>query len=130
MKKQLAQVAVAVLASTTLMATATPAHAQGNGDVVKRGSCERSTDWKLKVGPENGRLEVEGEVDSNRNGQTWQWRILHNGSQSANGSRVTKAPSGSFEVRRVLVNAKGTDKINFRAFNAKTGEHCSGTINF
>ena len=84
--------------------------------------------WKLKVGPEDGRLEVEGEVDSNRNGQTWRWSILHNGSLSASGTRTTRAPSGSFEVRRTVVNLRGTDTLTFRARNPRTGEQCRGIV--
>lgn len=108
---------------------AAPAHA-GDDDVIKRGSCSGSTDWKVKAGPEDGRIEVEGEVDSNKNGQTWRWRLRHNGSLSAKGTATTQGPSGSFEVRRVIVDAKGTDRILFRARNPRTDEVCRGVLNF
>ncbi|MGZ5415667.1 MAG: hypothetical protein ACXWDI_00685 [Nocardioides sp.] len=108
---------------------AAPAYA-GDDDVIKRGSCSGSTDWKLKAGPEDGRIEVEGEVDSNKNGQTWRWRLRHNGSLSAKGTATTQGPSGSFEVRRVIVDAKGTDRIFFRARNPRTDEVCRGVLNF
>ena len=108
---------------------AAPAYA-GDGDVIKRGSCSGSTDWKLKAGPEDGRIEVEGEVDSNKDGQTWRWRLRHNGSLSAKGTATTKGPSGSCEMRRVLVNANGTDRIVFRARNPRTDEVCRGVLNF
>jgi len=124
-----AHLAVAVVASASLVTVAAPAQAKGD-DVVRRGSCTASSDWKLKVGREDGRLEVEGEVDSNRNGQKWTWRIVHNGSVSAKGKRTTKAPSGSFEVRRLVVDLKGTDKITFRSRNTKNGEVCRGTVRF
>src|SRR5688572_19967888 len=68
--------------------------AASDGDIIRRGDCAGRTDWKLKAGPENGRIEVEGEIDSNRSGQTWKWRLVHNGSISAKGSKVTRAPSG------------------------------------
>ena len=123
-------------AITTLVAlgltpalTAAPAYA-GDDDVIKRGSCSGSADWKLKAGPEDGRIEVEGEVDSNKNGQTWRWRLRHNGSLSAKGTATTKGPSGSFEVRRVIVDANGTDRILFRARNPRTDEVCRGVLNF
>ena len=120
-----------LVAAAALVATTTPvAFAHGGDDKERRGSCTRSTDWKVKVGPEDGRLEVEGEVDSNRNGQTWRWRIMHNGSLSASGTRVTRAPSGSFEVRRTVVNLRGPDQIVFRARNPRSGEVCRGTVNF
>jgi hypothetical protein len=118
---------LAVLTAPVLVAA--PAFA-GDDDVIRRGSCSGSTDWKLKAGPEDGRIEVEGEVDSNRNGQTWRWRLRHNGSLSARGTATTHGPSGSFEVRRVVVNATGTDHLVFRARNPQTGEVCRGVLNF
>ncbi len=79
MRSSAKHAAVALAAATTFALVAAPAQAQGKNDVVKRGDCTGSTSWKLKVGPDDGRLEVEGEIDSNRNGQTWRWRIRHNG---------------------------------------------------
>jgi len=121
-----AAVVTAVAAGGAL--SAAPAQAKGGDDVVHRGTCAGSTHWKLKVGPDDGRLEVEGEIDSNHVGQSWNWRILHNGSTSASGTATTKAPSGSFEVRRTVVNLRGTDTVTFRARNAKSGALCSGTV--
>lgn len=107
-----------------------PASASGGGEVERRGNCSMSADWELKAKADDGRIEVEAEVDSNGAGQVWTWRILHNGGISARGSATTKAPSGSFEVRRLLVNAAGPDGIGWRATNAKSGETCSGGLTF
>ena len=111
------------------LGVAAPAHANDD-DVIRRGSCSGATDWKLKASPEDGRIEVEGEIDSNRVGQTWRWRLRHNGALSAKGTATTKAPSGSFEVRRVVVDAPGTDKLVFRARNPRTDEVCRGVVRF
>lgn len=108
---------------------AVPAQAK-DGDVVRRGDCSAGTDWKLKVSPEDGRLEVEGEVDSNRNGQRWSWRLKHNGTLSARGVGYTAGPSGSFEVRRLMVDLTGTDTVVFRARRPATGEVCRGVVRF
>ena len=119
-------------AATTLLGlgiTVTPALAN-DADVIRRGSCSGSSDWKLKASPQDGRIEVEGEVDSNKVGQTWRWRILHNGELSARGTKQTKGPSGSFEVRRVLVDLRGDDAIAWRARNPKTDEVCRGRLVF
>lgn len=118
--------AVAALASIALPA---PALAK-DGDVIRRGSCSASADWKLKASPEDGRIEVEGEVDSNKNGQTWKWRLRHNGSVTARGTATTSGPSGSFDVRRVVVNLKGEDALKFRARNPTSGETCVGRLRF
>ncbi len=115
---------VAAAAPVAVAGTATA----GPGDLVRRGSCSGSTDWKLKAKHDDGRLEVEGEVDSNRNGQDWRWRMIHDGSVSARGWATTHAPSGSFSVERRMVNRSGTDKIVFKARNPRTGEVCRGVV--
>lgn len=99
-------------------------------DVIRRGGCSGGTEWKVKASPEDGRIEVEAEIDSNRNGQTWRWRLRHDGSLSARGTATTSGPSGSFEVRRLVVNAAGTDHIVFRARNPQTDELCRGVVDF
>jgi hypothetical protein len=101
-----------------------------DGDVIRTGSCSRSTDWKLKLSPENGRIEVEGEIDSNVNGQTWNVKLKRNGNVFWSGTRTTQAPSGSFEVRRLATNGAGTDGFVLKATNAATGEVCRGMATF
>ena len=83
-----------------MLATA-PSIAAKGADVVNTGSCSMSSDWKLKVKPDDGRLEVEFEVDQNRNGQTWNVMLKHNGNAFFSGQRTTKAPSGSFSVTKL-----------------------------
>ncbi len=123
---------VASLITVTLALTASTvtSAAAGGGDVVRRGNCTGSADWKLKAKPDNGRIEVEGEVDSNRNRQTWKWRIVHNGGVSARGTARTHAPSGSFSVTRRVVNAAGADTIRWRARNPASGQVCRGSLRF
>jgi hypothetical protein len=70
-------VPLAVL-TAALAVPALPAVAN-DADVIRRGSCSGATDWKLKGSPEDGRIEVEAEIDSNKVGQTWAWRLRHNG---------------------------------------------------
>ena len=120
-------VPLAVLSAA--VAPALPAFAN-DADVIRRGGCSGASDWKLKASPEDGRIEVEAEIDSNKVGQTWRWRLRHNGSLSAKGRAKTVAPSGSFEVRRTVVNAKGDDVLVFRAENAGSGEVCRGRVVF
>ena len=120
---------LAVAAGAAVLVPATAAQANDR-DVERRGSCTGATDWKLKASPEDGRIEVEAEVDSNRVGQAWSWRMSHNGTVSARGTATTKAPSGSFEVRRVVVDLRGADALAFRATNPRSGEVCRGTLTF
>jgi hypothetical protein len=118
---------VVLLAAVATMAA--PAQAK-DGEVIRRGSCSASADWKLKASPDDGRIEVEGEVDSNKTGQTWKWKLVHNGSVSARGTATTTGPSGSFDVERTVVNVKGDDHLRFRASNADSGETCVGSLTF
>ena len=123
--------AIATLSATAvalvLTAAALPAHA-ARGEVIKQGNCSGSANWKLKAKPDDGRLEVEGEVDVNRNGQMWNWKILRNGNVVANGTSTTHAPSGSFSVERRIGNPAGTDRVGWRAKNPATGQTCQGSL--
>ncbi len=107
------------------IAGAAPAIA-GDRDVIREGACSGSSDWKLKLSPEDGGLEVEFEVDSNVIGQTWRVRLFHNDVRFFAGTRTTVGPSGSFELRRVTDNKAGTDSFRARAANPATGEVCVG----
>jgi hypothetical protein len=91
-------IALAVVTAVALLVPAGAAIA-GDRDVIREGSCTRATDWKLKVSPEDGRLEVEFEVDQNVRGDRWRVRIRHDGDLVFRGVRTTRGPSGSFEVR-------------------------------
>ena len=119
----------AVLAAAAVTAVA-PAALAKDGDVIRRGSCSGASDWKLKLSPENGRIEVEYEVDQNRSGDRWQVRLRHNGDLFFSDTRTTQPPSGSFEVRRVVNNRAGDDRITARAVNQRTGEVCGGAATF
>jgi hypothetical protein len=103
----------------------------GGGDddrVIRTGSCSGSADWKLKVKTDDGRLEVEGEIDSNVAGQQWRWTLRHNGSVSDRGTGTTGGRSGSFDVERRIVDLAGTDVVTFRA--VRDGQVCRGVVNY
>ena len=121
---------VGVAALLTLsVAGAVPALAK-DGDVIRRGACSGASDWKLKLSPENGKIEVEYEVDSNKVGQTWRVKLFHDGDRFFVGTRQTAGASGSFEVRKVVANHSGTDDFRARARNLGTGEVCGGSASF
>ena len=112
-----------------LLALAVPsAQAQGGGDVRTSGSCSASTDWKLKAKPDNGRIEVEFELDSNVSGQTWAVTLTDNGARVFAGTRMTAGPSGSFTVQRRIANRAGADSLVATAMNSATGETCRGGL--
>jgi hypothetical protein len=116
-------------AALVLGVTAMPAAAK-SGDVVKRAACSGKTVAKLKLSAEGRKIESEFEVDSNRNGQKWTWSLSRNNTKAASGTAVTKAPSGSFTVRRLLTNGSGRDTVKGLAKNPATGEVCRVTATF
>ena len=124
------RLAVAAFATLAFVVAGTPATFANDEDVIAQGNCSQRSEYKLKASPEDGRLEIEGEVDSNRVGQTWRWKLWHNGSLSWKGTRRTKGASGSFEVRRVIVDMAGTDWSTFRARNVRSGEICRGVVGY
>ncbi len=117
------------LSAAVLLTTGSPAHAKA-GEVRTSGACQGAAHWKLKASPEDGRIEVEGEIDSNKAGQTWNWSLTHDGTAAGSGTRKTAGASGSFEVRRVTGNRSGTDMFVFRAQRPGTQQICRGTIRF
>lgn len=98
-----------------------------DGDVIRTGSCTGATDWKLKLSKDDGRIEVEFEVDQNRNGRTWDVQLKQEGTRFWKGRRTTKAPSGSFEVRKLATDKAGVHTFVGRAVNPATGEVCRGS---
>ncbi|HET9215205.1 MAG TPA: hypothetical protein VFN93_10675, partial [Gaiellaceae bacterium] len=63
---------LALLTATVLLAAAAPAAAKDDDrEVIRRGGCSGASDWKLKAKNDDGRIEVEFEVDQNRSGHRW-----------------------------------------------------------
>ena len=116
-------------ALATAIVGVTPALAN-DADVIREGNCSGASDWKLKLSPENGRIEVEYEVDQNVNGDKWRVVLRHNGVKVADVVRTPKPPSGSFEVLRLVDNAAGEDRFRARATNQETGKVCGGRVIF
>jgi hypothetical protein len=102
----------------------------GQNDVIREGSCAGASDWKLKVSPEDGLLEVEFEVDQNVLGDRWRVRIRHDGDLAFRGIRTTRGVSDSFEVRIVENDSGGPDAFRARARNLSTDEVCVGRATF
>ena len=123
--KTLALATAAALALT--LAPSAPAQA-GDRDRERAGSCSGSSDWKIKAGPDDGRMDLEAEIDSNRNGQTWRWTLKRDGRVADTGRSITRGPSGSFQVHRPTANPAGRDTFTFRAVHRATGEVCVARV--
>ena len=106
---------------------ATPAAASGGDAVRTSGQCAHGVGtWKLKGKADDGRIEIEFEVETNRVGQVWHVRITDNGDVVVNRDFTTVAPSGSFTVHRRPANKAGTDTIRAHAFRGDTV--CGGSV--
>ena len=120
--------ACAILAlslGATFVASAAPAFAQGGGgDVRAAGHCSAGSTWALKAKGDDGRIRLEMEVDSKRGGQPWRVGITDNKVRVFSGTRVTKAPSGSFSVELRTANRAGADVFIGTARNTRTAELC------
>lgn len=92
-------------------------------EVRVRGTCTNASTSKLKLKEEDGRLEVELEVDQNRNGVRWVVELRRGTVVLARGTRVTRRPSGSFAFRRIVADLPGPDRVSARA-TSPSGEVC------
>lgn len=131
MKNLPVRLAIVALLASSVSAMGAPAHADDADDgnrIANSGSCSNGARWTIKAKPDDGRLEVEAEIDTNVAGQSWGWVLQHNGSVSARGTSRTTARSGSFQVERRAVNAAGVDTFRFRA--TRNGAVCVATLSY
>jgi hypothetical protein len=108
---------------------AIPTTSAKDGDVLVRGTCTKASAAKLKLSEEDGRIEVEFEVDQNRNGVRWSVVVRRPATVLLRATRLTRPPSGSFELRRVVADLAGRDRISARA-TSPSGEVCRATAAF
>jgi hypothetical protein len=119
----------ALLALVVVALAAAPTGVAKDGDIRVAGTCTGSTTSKIKLSAEDGGIEVEFEVDQNRNGVPWRVTLSQNGRTVARLTRVTRAPSGSFEARKVTSDRPGADVLRGRAVSP-TGEVCTARATF
>jgi flagellar hook assembly protein FlgD len=119
-----------ISAAGTIAALALPAASPASDDDKRRvGQCTGASTSKIKVKPDDGRLEVEFEVDQNKNNRKWRVKIKDNSNVVVRGTARTKAPSGSFSFERRIANLPGTHKIKGVARNKRSGERCTAKVN-
>jgi hypothetical protein len=123
MRKVLSTMVALALVATAALA-AVPAASAKDGDLRIAGRCTGATTSKLKLSEEDGRVEVEFEVDQNRNGVRWAVVLRRNGVVIRRVSRVTAGRSGSFEVRTVAGHGA------FTATATRRGETCRASGRF
>ena len=118
---------LAMLCSAAIAAA--PAQASGGDDAVRTsGACTNGPGvWKLKGKKDDGRIEIEFEVDTNRVGQVWHVRITDNRQLVVSRDATTQAPSGSFTVHARTDNRAGVADV-IRAHAFRGDQVCGGKV--
>jgi hypothetical protein len=119
-----------VLISLVAIAVALPAAAPGRDSpgILRSGNCSGGGTWTLKAKHDDGLLDVEFEVDQNVAGRRWSVVITRDGTRVFRGVRLTRPPSGSFEISRRFRNPAGRDRIVATARNTAERRVCRGAL--
>jgi hypothetical protein len=80
----------ALTLTAALAVAVAPLASAKDGDVLVRGTCTKASTSKLKLSEENGRVEIEFEVDQNRNGVRWNVVLRRNGLVVRRAVRITR----------------------------------------
>lgn len=123
-------ISTTVAATAALALLAAPPAVANEDDVTETGQCSRFGRYDLKLSPQNGRIEVEFEVDVNRRGQRYRVKLFQDGRRVEQGIHTTRGLSGSFTVRVVQPNRAGDDRFRARAFRIGGGNRCGGSARF
>ncbi|MBA3376796.1 MAG: hypothetical protein H0U00_13470 [Actinobacteria bacterium] len=121
--------AIALTVVCGLAVATAPAGIAKRGDVRVAGKCTGPSTSKLKLSEEDGRIEVEFEVDQNRSGVRWTVVLDQSGARLTRLTRTTRPPSGSFEARVLAPNEAGRDVFTARGTRA-SGEVCTARAAF
>ena len=101
-------------------------------DGVVKAFSKRYPDIKLKLSPEDGRLEVEIEVDQNRNGVQWTWTLLRGRSEPLRA--YEPLPATTFEsaitkqYSEAFARLEANDVTAMPAFAALVGQHADDVL--
>lgn len=127
-KKSSRWAALAIIGFSTISTSLIPFSAQAkDGDVIRRVSCSRTAEIKLKASPENGRIEVEAEIDEAVPGQQWAVVLKRNTATIFRGTRTVNR-LGNIEIRTLTSNGPGVETISASARNLTTRETCNVSI--
>ncbi len=117
-------ITLALFAVALVAVPAALANGRDHRAVRIQGACTQHSSSKLKLSREDRRIEVEFQVDQNQNGVPWRVTLSRNGHAITSFTVKTHAPSGSFEIRRVIAGRLGTDRVTAIATRA-SGETCT-----
>ena len=123
---------LALLLAGAVLAATPAAHAKGGGDdrgeVRRAGTCSAGAHWTLKTKQDDGGLETELEVDSNRAGQRWSVVLRDDGVRLVATRRTTRGASGSFSLERHHADRAGADHVTAVARDLRSGQRCVASL--
>jgi hypothetical protein len=96
-------------------------------EIRRAGKCTGPSSSEIKLKPDDGRIEVEFEVDQNKSGKKWSVSLKDNGDVVFKGKATTKGASGSFSVERKIPDRSGSDAVKGVAHNKATDERCTAS---
>ena len=123
MSRSLIPLTVILFATALLAVPAALAKGSHHRAVRVRGVCTQQSTSKLKLTREHRGTEVEFQVDQDRAGVPWKVTLRRNGGRVASFTATTRAPSGSFEIRRVIARQPNANRVTVLATRA-SGETC------
>ena len=124
MSRSLIPLTLSLFAAALLAVPAATAKSSPHRTVL--GTCTQQSTSKLKLSREDRGIEVEFQVDQNRNHVPWKVTLRRNGARVASFTATTRAPSGSFETHRLIADGPGKDNISARATTG-SGETCTAS---
>lgn len=116
------------LLTATAVAALVPAAAlaKGGDKLVFAGTCSGASTSELKLKTDDGRIELELEVDQNVRRVPWHVTITQNGAPLVSTTARTGGRSGSFTVKRRPRDLSGVDTFAATA-TSPSSETCSAT---
>ncbi len=113
-------------ASALVVAVGTAGAKDSRPEVRVSGVCGAGAASKLKLKVDDGRIELEFEVEHGRGGVVWRVALVRERRVVWKGAATTGRRSGSFEVRRTLDDLPGADTVAARAWGPG-GTSCRAT---
>lgn len=121
-------VAAGVVGSVLAVGTPIAFASAASADTEKRGSCSKGDAiYDFEVDKDDGRYEVNFEVDSNVDGERWRVRLYHEGNRFYSSVNTTDN-EGEADVEANRPNTRGKDHFKVTALNLRSGETCSAKI--
>jgi hypothetical protein len=111
-----ARATVTLAAVVASVSAAVPAVAADGADEARaKGTCGAGARMELRLEADDGRIEIEVDVDTRRGRAPWRVVLVHERRVAWKGAVRTRS-GGSFELRRRVTDLPGADTVSARAW--------------